>query len=101
MQWLGDKDGNEFALDDETWAHIQEFHPEFENVESIQSVLLKPDWIVRSNWDRESVLYYRRIKARRFRVVVAQIADRRIKTALTTDAVKKGEIVWPKLGKMP
>lgn len=57
MQWLRDKDGNEFVLDGETWAHIQEFHPEFTDIGMIESVLLKPNWIVRSNWDRQSVLY--------------------------------------------
>ncbi len=57
MQWLRDKDGNEFRLDDETWSHIQEFHPEIAEVGLIESVLVDPDWIIRSSWDAESILY--------------------------------------------
>ena len=26
MQWLEDKDGHAFSLNDETWSHIREFH---------------------------------------------------------------------------
>jgi hypothetical protein len=57
MQWLRDKDGNEFRLDDETWAHIQEFHPEITDIALIASILLNPDAIVRSNWDAQGILY--------------------------------------------
>ncbi len=96
MQWLTDKDGNRFALDSGTWAHIQQFHPEFTDPSTIQTILQNPNWIVRSNWDRDSILYYRRVKRRRFRVIVVQIRQKRIKTALTTAQVKEGEIIWPK-----
>jgi len=53
VQWLRDKDGNEFRLDDETWSHIQEFHPETTEVGLIESVLVDPDWIMRNSWDGE------------------------------------------------
>ena len=96
MQWLTDKDGNTFALDNETWAHIQEFHPEITDVALLESVLLKPDWIVRSNWDDHGILYYQRIRPHRFRAVVVDTASMRIKTTLTTQRVKEGEILWPK-----
>jgi hypothetical protein len=101
VQWLNDKDGNAFALDAETWMHIQEFHPEITDIALIESALLKPDWIVRSNWDSHSVLYYQRIRPRRFRAVVVDTANMRIKTTLTTQSVKEGEILWPKLNRLP
>lgn len=96
MLWLRDKDGNKFFLDEETWAHIQEFHPEIDDIEMIETVLLDPDIIVQSNWDDESILYYRQIRERRYRAVVVQLIEKRIKTTLTTDKVKRGEIIWRK-----
>ncbi len=93
---LKDKDGREFTLDPETWMHIQEFHPEFTEIGLLEVALLKPSWIVRSSWDRESILYYRRVRPHRFHVVVAQIREKKIKTALTTETVKEGDILWPK-----
>ena len=96
MWRLSDKDGNEYQLDDETWAHIQEFHPEIDSVDLIETILLHPDRIVRSNWDEQSILYYRQIKPHRFRVVVVQTAEARIKTTLTTDKIKRGEVLWVK-----
>jgi hypothetical protein len=73
MRWLDDKDGNEFRLDDETWTHIQEFHPEITSVELIGLILRDPDQIVRSDWDSQSILYYKQIAPRRFRAVVVQM----------------------------
>ena len=96
MWWLEDKDGNKFKLDDETWEHIQEFHPEIVSVELVESILQDPDQIVQSNWDSESILYYKQISPRRFRVVVVQIIEKRVKTTLTTDKVKRGEVLWEK-----
>jgi hypothetical protein len=94
--WLKDKDGYKFLLAAETWEHIQEFHPEIIEVEMIEFVLLIPDTIVQSNWDEESILYYKQISERRFRVVVVQKIEKRIKTTLTTDKVKRGEVLWKK-----
>ena len=96
MKWLRDKDGNEFSLDDETWSHIQEFHPEITDIALIESVLLDPDQVVRSNWDAESVLFYQQIRLRRFRVVVVQVVEKRIKTTLTTNKIKRGKVLWAK-----
>ena len=96
MLWLSDKDDNKFLLNEETWAHIQEFHPEITEVEMIESVLLNPDIIVQSNWDDESILYYRQIKEQRFSVVIVQTIEKRIKTTLTTDRIKKGVVLWIK-----
>ena len=96
MWRLKDKDGNEYRLDDETWEHIQKFHPEIVSAQLIESILLDPDQIVRSNWDDQSVLYYQRIKSGRFRVVVVQKVEMRIKTTLTTDKIKRGKVLWVK-----
>ncbi len=96
MQWLKDKDGNAFSLEDETWSHIQEFHPEITDTSFIESILRDPDRIVRSNWDVDSILYYKQLRPRRFRVVVAHTIQKRIKTTLTTDKIKRGEILWVK-----
>ena len=96
MWWLRDKDRNEFRLDDETWAHILEFHPEIANVELVESILRDPDQVVRSNWDSQCILYYKQIAPRRFRAVVVQLTEKRIKTTLTTDKVKRGEMLWVK-----
>jgi hypothetical protein len=96
MQWLVDKDGSKFRLEDETWMHIQEFHPEITHIELIESILLDPDMIVRSNWDAQSILYYKQIRPNRFRVVVVQTVESRIKTTLTTNKVKRGEVLWAK-----
>ena len=96
MWWLDDKDGNQYKLDDETWAHIQQFHPEIVSVDLIESILHDPDQIVLSNWDNESILYYKQISRRRFRVVVVQMVEKRVKTTLTTDKVKRGQVSWVK-----
>jgi len=98
MRWLRDKDDNEFILYDETWQHIRMFHPEITGVEDIETVLQDPDVIMRSNWDPDSILYYKR-HGHLYRVVVVQIVEKRIKTTLTERRIKEGEIVWlnPKL----
>lgn len=96
MQWLTDKDGKKFALDTETWEHIREFHPEITDADLIEAVLLEPDWIVRSNWDTTTYLYYSRIRPHRYRVVVVDMAEKRIKTTLTTASLKEGEVIWQK-----
>ena len=96
MQWLEDKDGNAVSLDDETWSHIQEFHPEITDTSLIESILHDPDRIVRSNWDVDSILYYKQLRSHRFHVVVVHTIQKRIKTTLTTDKIKRGEILWVK-----
>lgn len=88
-------------LDDETWKHIREFHPEITDFEMIEKVLQNPDWIVQSNWDLETYLYYKRVRPKRYLVIVVQLGQNRIKTTLTTDRIKDGEVIWPKTKFMP
>jgi hypothetical protein len=92
---LLDKDGNVFQLTSGVWKHIQPFHPEINDINLIKQVLVEPDSIVKSNWDHHSRLYYKRI-GKYFKVVVAHIKDKRIKTALTVDGIKRGEVIWQK-----
>ncbi|MDI6792163.1 MAG: hypothetical protein QME81_04760 [bacterium] len=90
---LKDKDDNEFILYDEIWEHIRRFHPEITQIEVLQSVLQYPDAIIKSSWDPESVLYYKRSR-HLYKVVVVQLKEKRIKTTLTERKIKKGEILW-------
>ncbi len=90
-----DKDENEFALYDEVWGHIRKYHPEIKDLKAIETIIKNPDVIVRSSWDKNSNLYYKTI-GHLFRVVVVQTEEKRVKTTLTTDKVKKGEILWKK-----
>jgi hypothetical protein len=92
---LGDKDGNEFHLSGEVRRHIQYFHPKIKDVNLLKQVLADPDCIVKSNWDRDSRFYYKRIE-KYFKAIVVQIKERRIKTAPTVDKIKKGEIIRQK-----
>lgn len=49
--------------------------------------------VIRSSWEPDTVLYYRRIR-HLYRVVVVHTTEMRVKTALTTDRLKEGEVLW-------
>lgn len=100
MIYLKDKDNVEFVLSNEVWFHIQKFHPEIKDTETIEQILKTPDAIVESNWDHESYLYYKSF-GKLYRVVVVHLQEKRIKTTLTVRTIKKGNIAWinPKLMK--
>lgn len=83
-------------LEDETWEHIREFHPEVTEIGMIEGVLLNPDWILRSVWDTQTYLYYQRVRPHRFGAVIVEMSEKRIKTTLTTDRIKEGEVIWQK-----
>jgi len=84
--------GREFELSESVWEHVSSNHPEITK-EIIQEVLNTPEAVVRSSWNFSSLLYYKKI-GKYYKAVVAEIQDGRIKTALTTDKIKKGDIVW-------
>ena len=90
---LVDKDGKEFTLYDEVWHHICRFHPEIDNVDILEQVLRYPDAVIRSDWDVDSILYYKK-RGYFYTVVVVQMKDMRIKTTLTERRIKEGEILW-------
>lgn len=96
--------GRNVRLTQERRGHILE-HPEMrEWVEKIPEVLALPELVVRSKFDLESELFY--VWKTRTRVgpkylcvvVVAKPNDAFVLTAYLTNAVKKGEILWPKSG---
>lgn len=93
MKVLHDKDGKDFILTKDTWNHIQRYHPEIKTIEQIEVILKEPDTIVRSNWEKESLLYYKKI-GHLYRVVVVHTVEKRIKTTLTERKIKEGEIIW-------
>ena len=95
MEKVVGKDDVEFTLYDEVWKHIREYHPEIKEVETIELILKEPDVIIKSRWDDESYLYYKQF-GHLFGVVVVQMREKRIKTTLTTDKIKKGDIIWKK-----
>lgn len=87
--------GREICLSESAWEHIKIYHPEITH-EIIYDVLNMPEVIVRSGWDFCSMLYYRKI-GKYYKTVVIEMNDLRIKTALTTDKIKKGDIIWKRI----
>ncbi|MBI1926348.1 hypothetical protein HYR99_19150 [Candidatus Poribacteria bacterium] len=61
-------------------------------------VLKTPDAIVESNWDAETYLYYKK-RLHGYKVVVANVTQKFIKTAYLERQLKEGKILWlnPKL----
>ncbi len=96
--------GRKIRLTPERRKHILE-HPEMlEWVEKIPEVLSRPERVVRSHFDPESELFY--VWKTRTRVgpkylcvvVVVKPDDAFVLTAYLTNAVKRGEILWPRSG---
>jgi hypothetical protein len=52
--------GKEISLSESVWEHINIYHPEITH-EIILKVLDMPEVIVRSGWDFNSMLYYRKM----------------------------------------
>ncbi len=86
--------GREFEMSESVWKHIKTNHPEISE-QVIQDVLTSPEIIVRSSWDFFSFLYYRKT-GKYYKTVVTEMREKRIKTALTADKVKQGDIIWKK-----
>ena len=91
---IADKDGKEFDLPDSVWHHIRQNHPEIK-LNQLKQTLRDPDVIIRSNWDETSQLYYKKI-GQYYKVVVVESEEKRVKTTLTTNKVKTGEVLWGK-----
>lgn len=49
----------EFELCLSVWQHIQYSHPEIDSTEILKEILHNPDFIVCSNWETASYLYYK------------------------------------------
>ena len=73
-------------------------------MEKIPEVLARPERVVRSRFDPESELFYvwkaqTLVEPKYFCVVVAAKPDDAfVLTAYLTDAVMKGEVIWPTSG---
>jgi len=96
--------GRSVRLTPERRKHILE-HPEMrEWVEKIPEVLARPERVVRSRNDPESELFYvwktRTSVGPKYLCVVVMVKpdDAFVLTAYLTDAIKKGEILWPRSG---
>jgi hypothetical protein len=94
--------GRSVRLTPERRRHILE-HPEMEEwLEKIPEVLARPDWVVRSRFDPESELFYvwkirTHVGPKYVCVVVVVRPDGAfVLTAYLTDAVKKGDVLWPR-----
>ena len=91
---IADKEGKEFDLPDSVWHHIRQNHPEIQ-LNYLEQTLRNPDVIVQSNWDEASQLYYKKI-GKYYKAVVVESEQKRVKTTLTTNKVKAGEVLWKK-----
>ena len=97
-----DYEGRRIRLTEERLAHILE-RPEMRGLEdSIPMTLAQPERVIESLSDHEARLYYRfyegtRVGDKHLCVVVKILAaDAFIITAYLTDAVKKGNQLWPR-----
>jgi len=92
---------NTIELSEETWEHIEEFHPEI-TIDEIKTTLLNPDEIRKSLSKANASIYYRlRVqdekKTRFTQVVVKDTNDGFfISTATTASKMKSGEVIYKK-----
>ena len=97
-----DFEGRSIRLTEERLSHILE-HPEMKGMfEAIGQTIASPQKVIQSLSDTESHLYYRFYVGTRvgdkYLCVVVKIWQKEafILTAYLTDAMKKGNLVWPK-----
>jgi hypothetical protein len=98
-----DYQGRNIRLTAERQSHILSVHPEMaEWVGKIGDVLLQPEWVVQSRADPEAELFYvwqaqTRVGEKYLCVVVVvKEDDAFVLTSYLTNAIKKGQILWPK-----
>ncbi len=103
-QVFRDYQGRPVRLTAERRQHILE-HPEMaEWADKIGEVLANPEQVVRSRSDQEAELFYvwktrTRVGPKYLCVVVlAKPSTAFVLTAYLTDAIKKGELLWPRNG---
>jgi len=97
-----DFEGRSIRLTEERLRHILE-HPEMEGMlESIRQTIMSPQKVIQSLSDREARLHYRfyvgtRVGDKYLCVVVKIVQEEAfVLTAYLTDAIKKGDLIWPK-----
>lgn len=84
---------------DEYWNKLVFKHPDIAELESeVKRTLSEPEEIRQSSRDKRVLLFYRMLKQKRWVVaVVRQLSgDGFLITAYQTNAIKEGELVWPK-----
>lgn len=98
-----DVHGRSLRLTDERLQHAQSAHPELvDALDYLAPTLRAPDRIVRSRTDNTVELFYRYFETTpvtsKYLCVVAKTAvdDPFIITLYFTDAIKQGEVLWPK-----
>ena len=89
--------GEKIWLHEDTLKHIQNKHKEI-NLKMIRETIEHPDEIRRSQKDQRSQLYYYFRKENCYICVVVKICKDGvfISTALTTDKIKKGIVIYKK-----
>lgn len=95
--------GRKIRLTAERQYHILNTHPEMaEWISQIGDVLTQPEWVIQSRSDSEVELFYvwqaqTRVGGKYLCVVVVgKEDDAFVLTSYLTDALKKGQVVWPR-----
>jgi len=103
MDWFQDIRRRKIRLTSERREHLETAHPEMEGqIDRIRLTLLEPEWIIQSQTDERSELFYRYYLSGpvgdKYLCVVVKVngPDLFVLTAYFTDTVKKGEILWEK-----
>lgn len=103
MRVFKDIHGREVRLTDERQRHFVTDHPEMkEQIQKLKETLLKPEKVVRSRTDLQVELFYRHYEStpvtQKYLCVAVKslINGTFIITAYFTDAIKKGEVLWPR-----
>lgn len=90
-----DKDGGKFWLSPKALHHIKHDNCIGDLVAFIRQVFSHTLTIVESRWSPVTHLYYGEfIRGKSYAVVVANISDRRIKTAYKSPKIKGGDALW-------
>ncbi len=93
--------GHRLVLEAARRAHIVTDHPEVRPyVSRLAEVFGSPEWVKRSRRDRSVYLYYRfypDMLGGKYLLAVARIGVHpEVLTCYITDAIKHGELLWPK-----
>ena len=91
--------GRKIGFTKERWLHIVMRHPEMEGKETeIAETLKNADFVQRSAYSSDVLLYYRGIRIKRYFVVVVKVLNNHgfIITSYMAPVIKIGEIIWKK-----
>ncbi len=94
LQRFTDRHGNQFFLSPAALRHIRDDNHIADPTDFIAATFHDAIAIIKSRWKPTGLLYYARQASRRYKTVVVDVKDRRIKTAYISEKIKGGEIVW-------